>query len=121
MQNFIIVLFALELSLLFTHEMDAIHRQEWKMFIFFKNMTDEKSCNIFMLLHIPLYAAILSLLFSAYLNIGCYIVDIFLLVHMLIHWGFRKHPENRFNGIISKGIINLAGLLGVIHLVIIIR
>lgn len=31
--NFI---FSLELALLFTHEMDAIHRQEWRMFIILK-------------------------------------------------------------------------------------
>ena len=119
MQNLINILFALELSLLFTHEMDAIRKKEWEMFIFFKNMTDEKACNIFMLLHIPLYVVILSLLFSSYLNIGYYIIDMFLFGHMLIHFGFRKHVNNKLNGIISKWIINLAGVLAIIHFVII--
>ena len=119
MQIIIILIFALELTLLFTHEMDAIYKQEWKMFIFFKNMIDEKAYNMFLLAHIPLYCVILILLFSSYIKIGYYIVDIFLLGHMILHFGFRKHPENKLNGLISKYIINLAGFLAIIHLVVI--
>ena len=116
MQIVIKIIFILELSLLFTHEMDAIRRQEWKMFIFLKNLTDEKAYKIFLLLHIPLYTAILLVLFSSFMNIGNYIVDIFLIIHMLIHFLFRKNPANELNGKISKGIINSAGLFAIIHL-----
>ena len=114
-----ITIFALELALLFVHEMDAIRRQEWKMFIILKDMDDEKACRIFLLLHIPLYMAVLLLLFSPCSHIGYYVVDIFLLAHMLIHLGFRKHPDNKFGSTISKVIINSAGLLAIVHLIII--
>lgn len=114
-------IFAFELALLFTHEMDAIRKQEWKMFIFLKDMADEKAYHIFMLLHIPLYAVIVSLLLSPFLHIEYYITDVFLVLHTLLHLGFRKHPTNKFNNNISNGIIFSAGLFAVFHLLLVSR
>ena len=117
MQIAITALFALELALLFTHEMDAIRRQEWKMFIILKDMDDEKAYSIFTLLHVPLYAAVLLLLFSPFSHLGYYVVDVFLLAHMFIHLGFQRHPANKMGGTISKAIIYCAGLLAIVHLI----
>lgn len=116
MQTIFYGIFALELALLFTHEMDAIRKQEWNMFIILKDMPDEKAYHTFMLLHIPLYTAIILLLFSDFRQIGFYIVDAFLMIHLLIHWGFCNHPANKLNGGISKAIISGAGLLSIPHL-----
>ena len=110
------VIFAIELALLFTHEMDAVRRQEWQMFIILKDMADEKAFRIFMLLHIPLYAVILSLLLSDRMIIAMYITDIFLILHMLIHFAFTGHKANQMNGGVSKAIIYSAGLLALVHL-----
>ena len=119
MKTAAIIIFALELALLFVHEMDAIRREEWKMFIVLKNMADEKAYHIFMLLHVPLYMALLLLLFSPFFAMGYYVVDVFLAAHMLVHLGFSKHHANKLNSTISKAIINLSGLLALIHLFII--
>ena len=113
-----LLIFALELALLFVHEMDAIRRQEWKMFVFLKDMADEKAYRVFMLLHIPLYTAVLGLLLSDYARIGIYITDIVLMAHLLVHVVFRRHPANKLNGRMSKSIIYAAGLLAAIHLVL---
>ena len=117
MPTAVMTIFALELALLFTHEMDAIRRHEWKMFIGLNKMADETAYRIFLLLHIPLYALALLLLFSPFSLVGYYVVDIFLLAHMLIHLAFKNHPANQLDGIISKTIINAAGLLAVVHLI----
>ena len=117
MQIAITIIFSIELALLFTHEMDAIRRQEWKMFVILKDMEEEKAHHTFLLLHIPLYTAVLYLLFSSFLYIAYYVVDLFLFVHMLVHLRFSNHPANKFNGNISKLIINSAGVLAVIHLI----
>ncbi len=90
---------------MFTHEMDAIRRQEWKMFIILKDMQEEKAYAMFTLLHIPLYAAILYLLLSPNVLIGFYITDVFLIAHTIIHFIFGKKPSNQFTGKISKAII----------------
>lgn len=113
------LIFSLALALLFTHEMDAIRKQEWKMFILLKEMEEERAYRIFMLLHIPLYTVLLMLLFSTKFRTGVYLTDTFLIAHMLIHLGFRNHPANRFNNGISKGIIFLAGVLAIVHILII--
>ena len=116
-QTAITVIFALELALLLTHEMDAVRRKEWKMFTVLKNMADEKAYQIFLLLHIPLYLVLLLFLSSPFLYMGYYMIDIFLMAHMLVHFKFRKHPANKLNRAISKGIINSAGLLAAVHFI----
>ncbi|MFQ7237062.1 MAG: DUF6713 family protein, partial [Enterococcus hulanensis] len=35
------ILFALELALLLTHEMDAIRHKEWRMFVFLKDLPEQ--------------------------------------------------------------------------------
>ncbi|MGL6200434.1 MAG: DUF6713 family protein [Lachnospiraceae bacterium] len=92
-------------------------KKEWKMFIVLKDMEDEKAYRTFMLLHIPLYMAILFLLLSDYMRIGLYITDIFLVLHMFVHLGFRNHKANDLNGRVSKTIIYSSGLLAVLHLI----
>lgn len=118
MQTLILFIFAFELALLFTHEMDAIHKKEWKMFIILKDMKEERAYLLFTLLHIPLYTAIILLLLSKYSQIGFYITDIFLIAHLFIHIIFTKHPENNLNNRFSKCIIFCAGLLAIVHFVL---
>lgn len=115
---FLSSIFVLELALLFVHEMDAVHRQEWKMFMVLKDMQDEAAYWTFALLHIPLYAAIFFLLFSPYVQVGFYVTDAFLIAHMFVHFMFKRHPANRLNGTISKMLIYLIGLLALIHLIL---
>ena len=114
------VVFAAGLSLLLVHEMDAICRQEWKMFVVLKRMGEEKAFYVFLLLHIPLYIALFLLLLSDYQVAGYYVTDVFLAFHLLLHWLFRKHPANNFTGRISKAIIVSSGLLGVLHLALLV-
>lgn len=118
MQLLTLFIFSLELTLLLTHEMDAIRKKEWRMFIILKNMPDEKASYTFMLLHIPLYTIILMVLFSGYAAIGNYIVDVFLIVHMFVHFLFRNHPANQFTSLTSKLLIYGAGVLAVIHILL---
>lgn len=118
METVVHLIFALELALLFVHEMDAVRRQEWNMFAILKDMAEEKAYQVFTLLHIPLYTAMLVLLFSDHAYIGVYITDIFLIAHLLIHVLFRKHPANKLNGRLSRNIIYSAGLLAFAHLVL---
>jgi len=62
------VLFSVILSLLFLHEMDAVRNAEWKMFVILKDMDETKAYRIFTLLHLPLYAALLCMLFFCLSN-----------------------------------------------------
>ncbi len=110
------VLFMINLALLFVHEMDAVKNREWRMFAMLKNMADEKACRLFILLHIPLYVAILLILMSPVQQILFYIIDIFLIFHAIIHLGFRNHKNNAFTSMLSQGLIYSMGAISAVHL-----
>lgn len=117
MLNILDVIFLFNLSLLFVHEMDAIRYQEWKMFFILKDMDDNKAYNIFLLLHIPLYTVALCFIMSSFRTLGFYIIDIFLIVHLILHICFLKNKNNQLNNKLSMSIIVLMAVLSVIHLI----
>jgi len=117
MQDALQILFAVNLSLLFVHEMDAIFYQEWTMFLVLKDLNPEKAYKAFLLLHIPLYALILWLLLSPLSTLGAFIVDVFLIAHFFIHLLFRTHPNNQLKNIHSLCIISIMGILSAVHFI----
>lgn len=110
-------LFALEFALLLTHEMDAVYHKEWKLFIGLKDLPEQAAYWVFTLPHIVLYALVLFFLLLKS-TIILYVVDLFLICHLLLHYFFRKHPENQLTGFWSKLIINSAGIIAGIHLIL---
>jgi hypothetical protein len=109
--------FYLGLSLLLTHEMDAIRCKEWLMFPATSFLKDETGFVVFMLLHIPLYTLLLWGLSGA--NAGLIRGwDIFFIVHVGLHILFLKHPENRFTTRLSWFIIVGAGVCGALDVFI---
>ena len=115
-------LFIFMVSLLLIHEMDAIRAKEWKMFVFLEDMADELACKVFMLAHLPLYFAARFLLVQGGITTSAilyYVLDIFLIGHALIHFGFRKHKNNGFTSALSKTFIYTPTALGVIHLLLV--
>lgn len=109
------ILFALELALLLTHEMDAIRHKEWRMFVFLKDLPEQTAYWVFTLPHILFYALILFFLLLNKTFI-LYIVDIFLIFHLVLHIVFKNHPNNQLSGFWSKWIIYMAGIIGALHL-----
>ncbi|MEA0553347.1 DUF6713 family protein [Lysinibacillus irui] len=81
MPDLLLVLFLFNLSLFLLHEMDAIRRSEWRLFIVLKDMEDSKAYKVFTFIHLFLYVIILSLLFSQYQTITFW-------VQLFIQWGF---------------------------------
>ncbi|WP_423229843.1 DUF6713 family protein [Clostridium aceticum] len=41
------------------HEMDGIKNKEWKVFIYLKNMEDNKVYQILSMMHLPIYVVML--------------------------------------------------------------
>lgn len=115
MPDFLLVLFLFNLSLFLLHEMDAIRRSEWRLFIVLKDMEDSKAYKIFTFLHLFLYVIILSLLFSEYQIIVFWFLDLFFIIHSILHLFFEKHPRNEFKNTFSRAIIYPTGILAVVH------
>ena len=114
------VLFILTLALLFTHELDAIARHEWRMFPFIRRLDDAKGFAVFTLAHVPIFALILWLGFGAggASAIARNVVSAFAVVHVGLHVWFARHPANEFNNALSQTLIWGAGTAGALYLVV---
>lgn len=116
-----IPIFIIMISLLLIHEMDAIRTKEWKMFILLKDMDDETAYKIFTLAHLPLYFVVIFVMVQGGVfanSILYYVIDIFLLGHSIIHYVFKKNPNNGFTSLFSKLIIYSLGFFAAIHICI---
>jgi len=116
MPDLLLILFLFNLALFLLHEMDAIRRSEWRLFIVLKDLEDSKAYQIFTIIHLFLYVIILSLLFSQYQTITFWVLDIFFIIHAILHLLFERHPRNEFKNTFSRAIIYPMGMLAAIHL-----
>jgi len=112
------LLFWLNLALLLVHELDAVRRQEWRMFVFLNRLDDERAHQLFALLHVPLLILIFWFLSRPHQPVYIWfqlVVDLFLIIHLGLHLLFRSHPANTFGNAFSMRLITGMALLGVIH------
>ena len=113
------LLFVLGFCFLLGHEMDAIRVKEWKIFPIFNGMKDESGYVAFTALHVPLYALLLVGLVGDGVSQGLIVgLDIFFIVHVVLHLVFYNHPENRFRSLFSYVLIFGAGVFGALDLLL---
>jgi hypothetical protein len=114
-------LFYFAFSSLIAHELDAIHRHEWRLLYVLRTMADSTARNVFVVLHIPLIALILWLIahddetVRFYTQVG---LDLFMIVHAGLHWRLSGHPKYEFNSMPSQLLIYGTATLALIHLVL---
>ena len=110
--------FYLGLSMLFTHEMDAMSNHEWRVLPILRSLSESAGETTFLLAHVPLFA--LTIGFVASLNprtrrIAQKVVSGFLIVHAALHFAFSGHPDYAFSGALSNILIAGAALCGAAH------
>lgn len=114
-------LFNLGLVMLIIHELDAVKRKEWRIFPFLRTLEDDTGYKTFILLHIPILF-ILFFLNSTLLNEAKiwfqFSFDLFLIIHLVLHFIFRNDEKNQFNNRLSKSIIYITALVGTVHLML---
>lgn len=111
--------FLLGVSLLFTHELDAMTHAEWRVLPLTSWMPADTGRPVFVILHVPLFALLLGWLSSripgraqqAQFWVAC-----FLVVHGGLHAAFSRHPAYAFAGWLSNGLIFGAAALGLAYL-----
>lgn len=110
------ILFTLALSLLLTHEMDAVRRREWQVLPLLARIDDDaRGYAIFTALHVPLYALLLGGLMAGGAAANQQLVralDAFCVVHVALHLLFARHPRYQFNNRLSWTLIAGAGICG---------
>lgn len=115
------LLFNLGLATLFTHELDAITQKEWHLLYILRDLPEKAAAQIFVIVHVPLFALIFWLVFNAKLNIKEWskiILASFFIIHAVLHKALESHPLYTFDSLMSQGLIFGAGLLGLIYLII---
>ena len=97
------MIFWLGFSCLLVHELDAIQKQEWRLFPVLNKMSDAAAFKWFVALHLPLFFVFLVQLASptAQLN-TMYGFSIFFLVHLGLHLALWRLPHNKFDNVFSQ-------------------
>lgn len=110
------------LSLMLTHEMDAVRLQEWKLFPFLSGLNDQSGYLVFTSLHVVLYILLFWGLWGGHSEQTVETVrlslDCFFAIHIILHWLLRNHIDNRFNNPFSWSLIVGSGLAGLLDVLI---
>jgi hypothetical protein len=113
------VAFLLGISLLFTHELDAMTHAEWRVLPLTSWLDPEVGRIVFVALHVPLFAVVLGGLTSRLpersAKVQCW-VSLFLVFHAGLHLAFARHPANGFEGALSNALIFGAAVFAAVHL-----
>lgn len=118
------IVFAIALSLLIGHELDAVVHQEWRLLPLLALMPDETARLVFIALHVPLFAIIIWL--TGHPSPGVartsqFAIDGFLVVHAGLHFALSDHALYLFEPPLSGLLIYGGGLAGLAHVALIIR
>lgn len=113
MIEFANLLFIINVAWIMTHELDAVQQHEWRVLPLTSWMSEEWGYRVFIMLHIPLFVLLMVGIESRDFQFG---FDIFLLIHVGLHWLFRHHPAYTFDNALSQFLIVGVAPLAVGHL-----
>ena len=111
-------LFNLGIALLFTHELDAMLREEWRLLFVLRDLDGNAASWWFIYLHLPLFLLVL------YLGNGIegkargrirLALAAFLPVHAVIHYSLNDAPAYEFHHPLSQLLIFGAGITGLAY------
>lgn len=114
--NFI---FQLAFATLVTHELDAVHKREWRLLFILHKLPEERARRAFILIHVPLFAVLFWLITHPHgaVRLGSRVgLDLFMIVHAGLHWRLSNHLKYMFKTAYSRLLIYGAAVLGLVHL-----
>jgi O-antigen/teichoic acid export membrane protein len=115
------MLFHCALATFFTHELDAMQQQEWRLLYGLRTLTDPAAAFLFVALHPPLFAAVTYVAFHTNAAIQLWsrrLLCVFFLLHALLHWRLMGAPLAPFNSALSLTLIHACALFGGLYLVL---
>lgn len=115
------LVYTLALAFFFTHEMDAVPAEEWRLLYGLRDLPEPTAYPVFLLVHIPLFFLILWLGQHGNARLReCFRLALagFLAVHAGLHARLSDHPHYGFEGLVSHLPIYGAGLLGAVYLLL---
>lgn len=121
MAEFSDFVFYLALAMLLGHELDAVHRHEWRLLFFLRNLSDSIGQQIFVLLHIPLFILIFYLITHDQYLVRYWTMlgfNLFIVIHAGLHWRLRKHHLYEFDSLASNLLIYGTAVISIIHMLL---
>ena len=109
-------IYYLTVGFIFTHELDAVKRREWRILPLIRSLPENVGEQLFIWLHLPIFALLLIGGDGEDVNTVRVALAVFAIVHVGLHWIFRHHPANEFNNPGSWALILGTGALGAAYL-----
>ncbi|MEO1034501.1 MAG: DUF6713 family protein [Pseudomonadota bacterium] len=113
--------FMLGLGVLFTHELNAMQHAEWRVLPLLRALDDDLGRDLFVLLHIPLFAGIVAAVASTAAKLRTrsrLVVAAFLVIHGGLHFLYTDHAAYTFSGPIANGLIYGGAVCGAVYLLL---
>ncbi len=111
--------FCIGLSLILMHEMDAIRCKEWRILPLLSWLDDKWGFQVFMFAHVPLFCLLFVGLLQKNTNVSLIFgLNIFFMIHFVLHLLFLLHKKNEFKDWISWSIITGCALSGALDLIL---
>lgn len=107
----------LTVALLATHELDAMTHAEWRLLPVLSALEDETAREIFVLLHIPLFAGILAAIYLApWKRRAAVILCTLTIIHAIAHWLLSGSPLYTFTAPIETITVYGGALSSAVYL-----
>ncbi len=106
------VLYWAIVAVIFPLELDAVRLHEWRVLPLTSFMPERTGEQVFIWSHVPIVFVILWFSSAASVNGFRLGLAAFAMIHVGLHWAFRRHPAYEFNNLSSWLLIGLAGALG---------
>lgn len=100
-----VTMYYIAVAALFTHEMDAVLRAEWRLLFHLRTLPDVQASAWFIALHFPLFLAFFWLGHHANQRIRLgfrSIVCLFVCIHAVLHYRLSDAPAYAFEGLLSN-------------------
>ena len=91
---------------------------EWRLLPVLRRLPDTQGRDAFILLHVPLIAAIIWVAANPSADVRFWFqaaADAFLVIHVVLHRAFERHPGYDFHAALSRALILDAGAVGALH------
>ncbi|MES2884737.1 MAG: DUF6713 family protein [Pseudomonadota bacterium] len=116
--------FLLGLGFISTHELDAVIQHEWRLLYVLRSLPEALAANIFVALHVPLFAALVWLTHHPqprWHESSRLVLMGFLIVHVGLHLRLSGHALYTFHSPLSKALIFGGGVCGALYLLALLR
>ena len=106
-------------SMLLAHELDAVHKHEWRLLPVLKGLPEDRARSVFIAIHVPAVAALLWLIGHPGDSVRFQTklwLDVFMVSHAGLHFALSSHPKYEFHTALSRSLIYGCAATAAIHL-----